>query len=61
MILAWTRQEVKNMSQENKARHLSNCQMAAESAVISTDGSTSNVPMRKRKEDAKQVLYLKRV
>jgi len=52
---------LKNMSQKNKARHLSNCQMAAESAVIATDGSTSNVPTRKRKEDAKQILYLNRI
>ena len=49
------------MSQKNKARHLSNCQMATESAVIATDGSTSNVPTQKRKEDAKQILYLNRI
>ncbi|MGA3288985.1 MAG: hypothetical protein ABSD42_01935 [Candidatus Bathyarchaeia archaeon] len=49
------------MSQKNKARHLSNCQMAAESAVIAMADGTSNVPMRKRKEDAKQILYLNRI
>ncbi len=49
------------MSQKDKARHISNCQMAAESAVITTDGSTSNVPMQKRKEDAKEILYLDRI
>jgi hypothetical protein len=52
---------LKNMSQKNKARHLSNCQITAESAVITTDSSTSNVPTRKRKEDAKQILYLNRI
>ena len=49
------------MSQNDKARHPSNCQMAAESAVITTEGNTSNVPTQKRKEDAKQILYLNRV
>ena len=49
------------MTQKNKAGHLSNCQIAAESAVIATDGSTSNVPKQKLKEDAKQTLYLNRI
>jgi len=49
------------MSQKNNARHLSNCQLATENAVITTDGSTSNMPSQKRKEDAKQILYLNRV
>jgi hypothetical protein len=49
------------MSQKNEARHLSNCQIAAESTVIATDVSTLNVPSRKRKEDAKQSLYLNRI
>jgi len=52
---------LKNMSQKNEARHLSNCQIAAESTVIATDVSTLNVPSRKRKEDAKQILYLNRI
>jgi hypothetical protein len=51
----------KNMSQKNKARHLSNCQITAENAVITTDCSTSNVPTPKRKDDAKQPLYLNRI
>jgi hypothetical protein len=49
------------MSQKNEARHLSNCQIATESTVIATDVSTLNVPSRKRKEDAKQILYLNRI
>ncbi|MGD0202747.1 MAG: hypothetical protein ABSC20_02425 [Candidatus Bathyarchaeia archaeon] len=49
------------MSQKDKARHLSNCQMAAENAVITTDDGTSNVPAQKRKEDAKEILYLNRI
>jgi hypothetical protein len=49
------------MVKKNETRHLSNCEMTAESAVISTDESTSNVPVQKRKEDAEQTLYLFRV
>ena len=52
---------LKDMSQKDKTRHISNCQMAAEGAVITTDGSTSKVPMQKRKEDAKEILYLDRI
>jgi hypothetical protein len=49
------------MSQKNKARHLSNCQITAENAVITMDSSTSNVPAPKRKDDAKQTLYINRI
>jgi hypothetical protein len=49
------------MVKKNEARHISNCEMATESAVISTDESSSNVPVQKRKEDAEQTLYLFRV
>ncbi len=49
------------MSQKDKARHSSNCQTAAETPVITTDVSTSNVSMQKRKEDAKEILYLDRI
>jgi hypothetical protein len=49
------------MSQKKQARHISNCQITAESAVITTDGSTSNVPSQNRKEDAKKILYLNRI
>jgi hypothetical protein len=49
------------MSQKNKARYLSNYQITAENAVITTDGSTSNVPTQKRKDDAKQTLYINRI
>jgi hypothetical protein len=49
------------MSQKNKARHSSNCQIAAESAAIVTESSKVNVPMQKRKEDAKKTLYINRI
>jgi hypothetical protein len=50
------------MSQKNKAGHCSNCQMPAEKAVISSDvNSTIDVSTQKRKEEAKQILYLNRV
>jgi hypothetical protein len=49
------------MVKKNETRHLSNCQIATESAVISSDGNASNVPVQKRKEDAEQTLYLFRV
>ena len=49
------------MTQKNGTRNLSNCQITVESAVMTKDGSTSNVPMQKRKEDAKQILYLNRI
>lgn len=49
------------MVKKNETRHLSNCQISAESAVISTDETASNVPVQKRKEDAEQTLYLLRV
>jgi hypothetical protein len=48
------------MSQKKEARQLSDCQIIAESAVIST-GSTTNVPAQKRKLDAEEILYLNRV
>jgi hypothetical protein len=49
------------MSQKNQARHPSNCQITVEKAALVADGSSANVPSQKRKEDAKRVLYLKRV
>ena len=49
------------MAQKKQARHLSNCQITAENAVITTTGSTSNVPKQKRKEDAKKTLYINRI
>jgi hypothetical protein len=49
------------MSQKNKAGHSSNCQIAAERAVITAADSTPNVPMQKRKEEAEQILYLNRI
>ena len=60
-MLVWTLQEVDNMSQENKARLVSNCQVAIESAVVAAEGSTPDVPMQKRKEDAKQIFYFDRI
>jgi len=52
---------LKNMTQKNGTGNLSNCQITVESAVMTKEGSPSNVPMQKRKEDAKQILYLNRV
>jgi hypothetical protein len=49
------------MSQKNKARHLSKCEIAAENATIITESSAADVSMQKRKEEAEQILYLKRV
>jgi hypothetical protein len=49
------------MTQKNRAEHLSNCQITAENAVITSNGSTPNVPMQKRKKDAKKILYLNRI
>ena len=61
MILTGLFKRLKNMAQKKQARHLSNCQITAENAVITTSGSTSNVPMQKRKEDAKKILYINRI
>jgi hypothetical protein len=55
------------MSPKNqKIRHLSNCQVASGSipegcAVITVKRSSSNMPSAKRKEEANQQLYLKRI
>jgi len=49
------------MVQKNETRHLSNCQLAAESAVISIDESIPKAPVQKRKEEAEKTLYLDRV
>ena len=49
------------MSQKNEARHRSNCHIAVETTVALAAGSSSNVPSQKRKEDAKQALYLNRI
>ncbi len=60
LILDWTLQEVENMSQKNKAGQCSNCQTAAEPIVMAAEVSAS-VSTQKRKEEAKQILYLNRV
>jgi hypothetical protein len=49
-----------------KERHLSNCQIAAEinpteCPVITTEISSSNGPSQNRKEEAKKIIYLKRI
>jgi hypothetical protein len=55
------------MPQKNEdARRTSNCQLSSESipkgcAVIAAKSSSMNVPSKKRKEDANQLIYLKRV
>ena len=45
------------MSQKNEVRHRANCQVAVEATVA----VATKVPIQKRKEDAKQALYLNRV
>ena len=45
------------MSQKNEVRHRSKCQVAVETTVA----LASSAPVQKRKEDAKQTLYLNRV
>jgi hypothetical protein len=49
------------MVQKKQAKHLSNCQITAENAVITTNSSMQNVPKQKRKEDAKKIFYISRV
>jgi hypothetical protein len=49
------------MAQKKQARNLSDCQITAENAVITTHSSISNVPKQKRKEEAKKILYLNRI
>jgi hypothetical protein len=45
------------MSQKNEVRHRVNCEITAKTTVT----LALNVPMQKRKEDAKQTLYLNRI
>jgi hypothetical protein len=49
------------MSQKTKIRHSSNCQITAETAAVALTDAGLNVPLTKRKEDAKQTLYLNRI
>jgi len=54
------------LSEENKARHLKNCvitsEITPEEHIIQVEGSRRlKVPLQKRKEDAKQILYFDRV
>ncbi len=49
------------MSHKNYVRHRSNCHVAVETTVTLADGGSKNVPSQKRKEDAKQTLYLNRI
>ena len=59
--MRWLFKRSKNMSQKNEVRHRANCQITAKTTVTLADGSSSNVPAPKRKEDAKQTLYLNRI
>ncbi len=61
LILQKLFKRFKNMAQKKQARHLTNCKLVSATALISADASTSSVPLSKRKEDAKQILYLNRV
>jgi hypothetical protein len=49
------------MSQQKQARHNTNLRIAVESTVTLADGNKPKVPSQKRKEDAKQTLYLNRI
>jgi len=49
------------MSQKNDLRHCTKCQITAETPVELVVNSTPKVPSNKRKEDAKQTLYLQRI
>ena len=54
------------MSPKNEDARCTNCQLLSEStpkgcAVIAAKSSSMNVPSKKRKEDANQLIYLKRV
>jgi hypothetical protein len=54
------------MSQKNEDAKYTNCQLSSESipngcAVIAAKSNSVNVPSNKRKEDANQLTYLKRV
>jgi hypothetical protein len=49
------------MSHKNKAGYNSNCQIVAERTPIATESSTVKVPVQKRKEDTKDILYINRI
>jgi hypothetical protein len=49
------------MSQKNDLRHCTKCQITTEPMVELAVNSKPKVPSHKRKEDAKQTLYLKRI
>jgi hypothetical protein len=49
------------MSQKNDLRHYVKCQITTEPTVELAVTSRPKVPSTKRKEDAKQTLYLKRI
>ncbi|MGO8806823.1 MAG: hypothetical protein ACLQO7_09530 [Candidatus Bathyarchaeia archaeon] len=54
------------MSQDNAEAQTQKCKLLSDSvpdgcAVITAEGSKLDVPLQKRKEDAKKTLYLNRV
>jgi hypothetical protein len=49
------------MPQKNEVRQQSNCPITVETTIALVNGSNENMPSQKRKEDAKQVLYLNRI
>lgn len=59
--MRWLFKRSKNMSQKNEVRHSSNCHVTVETTVALANSGRSNVPLQKRKEEAKQALYLNRI
>ena len=67
LMMLWTRYEVKNMSQKNsQPKHQQKCSLqtagnAEENMIYAAESSSVKVLSQKRKEEAKQTLYLNRV
>ena len=65
--MLWTRHEVKIMSQKNaQAKRQQKCKLQAasepeENMIYAAENSSIKVLAQKRKEEAKQTLYLNRV
>ena len=57
-ILRWLFKRSKYMTQQNQVRHR---KIIAETTAVTTDAVVRKMPSKKRKEDAKQALYLNRI